>query len=390
MRTEVAIIGAGPAGLLLGALLTRSGIDNVILERSSAAHVMGRVRAGVLEQGTVHLLDEVGCGARLHRDGLVHEGIDIAFDGTMHRMDLRQHSGGRTVTVYGQTEVTQDLMEARTTSGATSIYEAGDVALHEITSSSPFVTFTAVGTSQRLDCAFIAGCDGYHGVSRGSIPRDALHVFERVYAAGWLGVLADVPPANAELIYASHPRGFALCSMRSPTRSRYYIQVAAGETPETWSDTAFWDELRRRLPDSAAAHVTTGPALEKSVAPLRSFVAEPLRHGRLFLCGDAAHIFPPTGAKGLNLAASDVRYLAEGLREHYEEHSDAGLDAYSSRALARVWKAERFSWWMTSTLHTFPNSDDFARGLQRAELDYLIHSDAAMSVLAENYVGLPF
>jgi len=389
MRTEVAIIGAGPAGLLLGALLTKAGIDNVIVERSSAEHVMGRIRAGVLEQGTVDLLDEVGCGDRLHREGLVHEGIDIAFGGALHRMDLKQHSGGRTVTVYGQTEVTHDLMEARAASGAVSIYDATEVALHDV-GGTPHVTFVAGGEAQRLDCSFIAGCDGYHGVSRGSIPREALRVFERAYAFGWLGVLADVPPAGTELIYASHPRGFALCSMRSPTRSRYYIQVESHEKPEAWSDGAFWDELRRRLPETAAAQVTPGPALEKSVAPLRSFVAEPLRYGKLFLCGDAAHIVPPTGAKGLNLAASDVRYLAEGLREYYEERSEAGLDAYSARALARVWKAERFSWWKTSTLHTIPNTDDFARGLQRAELDYLIHSDAAMSVLAENYVGLPF
>jgi p-hydroxybenzoate 3-monooxygenase len=389
MRTQVAIIGAGPAGLLLGALLGRAGIDNVIVERSSAEHVMARIRAGVLEQGTVDLLDEIGCGGRLHREGLVHEGIDIAFGGALHRMDLKQHSGGKTVTVYGQTEVTHDLMAARTASGAISVYEAADVRLHDL-AASPSVTFTVAGRPQRLDCDFIAGCDGYHGASRASIPPDALRVFERAYAFGWLGVLADVPPAGAELIYASHPRGFALCSMRSPTRSRYYIQVEAGDTATAWSDDAFWDELRRRLPEAAAAKVTTGPALEKSVAQLRSFVAEPLRYGKLFLCGDAAHIVPPTGAKGLNLAASDVRYLAEGFREHFEEKSEAGLDAYSSRALARVWKAERFSWWMTSTLHTFPDTDDFARGLQRAELDYLVASDAAMSVLAENYVGLPF
>lgn len=389
MRTQVAIIGAGPAGLLLGALLGKAGIDNVILERSSAEHVTSRIRAGVLEQGTVDLLDEVGCGTRLHHDGLVHEGIDIAFGGALHRMDLKHHSGGKTVTVYGQTEVTRDLMEARAASGERSFYGAADVGLHDVTGT-PQVTFTVDGKIQRLDCEFIAGCDGYHGVSRASIPHELLQVFERVYAFGWLGLLADVPPANTELIYASHPRGFALCSMRSPTRSRYYIQVEASEKSEAWSDDAFWDELRRRLPEEAAAKVTVGPSLEKSVAPLRSFVAEPLRYGKLFLCGDAAHIVPPTGAKGLNLAASDVRYLAEGLREFYEERSEAGLEAYSARALARVWKAERFSWWMTSTLHTFPNTDEFGRGLQRAELDYLVHSDAAMSVLAENYVGLPF
>lgn len=390
MRTQVAIIGAGPAGLLLGALLGKAGIDNVILERSSVEHVLGRIRAGVLEQGTVDLLESVGCAGRLRREGLVHEGIDIAFDSTRHRIDLKRHSGGKTVTVYGQTEVTRDLMDTRAASGAISIYDAANVALHDMDGEAPFVTFVADGVTRRLDCDFIAGCDGYHGVTRASIPRAAIRLFERAYAFGWLGLLADVPPASDELIYASHERGFALCSMRSPTRSRYYIQVDAAEKADAWSDAAFWDELRRRLPEDAAAKVTAGPALEKSVAPLRSFVAEPLRHGRLFLCGDAGHIVPPTGAKGLNLAASDVHYLAEGLREAYAEKSQAGLDAYSGRALARVWKAERFSWWMTSTLHTFPDADAFAAGLQRAELDYLVRSDAAMSVLAENYVGLPF
>jgi p-hydroxybenzoate 3-monooxygenase len=390
MRTQVAIIGAGPAGLLLGQLLHRAGIDNVILERSSSAHVLSRIRAGVLEQGTVALLDEVGCGARLHAEGLVHDGIDIAFGDAVHRIDLRHHSGGRSVTVYGQTEVTRDLMAARAAEGCTTIYEAADVALHEFDGVAPWVSFTQDGVEQRLDCAFIAGCDGFHGVSRRSVPAAALTTFERAYPFGWLGVMADVPPAGPELIYARHERGFALCSMRSPTRSRYYVQVGADERPEDWSDAAFWDELRRRLPAAAAARVVTGPSIEKSVAQLRSFVAEPMRFGRLFLCGDAAHIVPPTGAKGLNLAASDVHYLFEALREHVEEGSDAGLDAYSGRALARVWKAERFSWWMTSVLHRFDEAEAFSTRLQRAELDYLVESDAALSVLAENYVGLPY
>ncbi|MEP7241012.1 MAG: 4-hydroxybenzoate 3-monooxygenase [Devosia sp.] len=389
MRTQVAIIGAGPAGLLLGALLGEAGIDNVIVERSSATHVLSRIRAGVLEQGTVDLLTSVGCGGRLQAEGLVHDGIEIAFDDRLHRIDLRQHSGGKTVTVYGQTEVTRDLMEQRAAKGHLTIYEAADVEIAD-SGRAPHLDFSVDGIGQRLDCDFVAGCDGFRGVSRQAIPAAALRVFERVYPFGWLGLLADVPPAGAELIYARHERGFALCSMRSPTRSRYYVQVPAEERAEAWTDEAFWCELRRRLPDEAAARVTTGPSIEKSVAALRSFVTEPMRHGRLFLCGDAAHIVPPTGAKGLNLAASDVHYLAEGLTEHYREHSGAGLAAYSARALARVWKAERFSWWMTSTLHRFPEAGAFSDRLQLAELDYLVHSDAAQLVLAENYVGLPF
>jgi p-hydroxybenzoate 3-monooxygenase len=389
MRTEVAIVGAGPAGLLLGALLDKAGIDNVIVERSSAAHVLGRIRAGVLEQGTVGLLEAVGCADRLHREGLVHEGIELAFDGARHRIDLKRHSGGGSVTVYGQTEVTRDLMEARAAVGRQTLYETADVALHDL-DARPYLTFHHAGTEQRLDCTFVAGCDGFHGVSRRSVPTGAITAQERAYPFGWLGLLADVPPAADELIYARHERGFALCSMRSPSRSRYYIQVPATETADGWTDAAFWDELRRRLPAETAERVTSGPSLEKSVAPLRSFVAEPLRFGSLFLCGDAGHIVPPTGAKGLNLAASDVHYLFEGFRQYFTEHSGAGLDAYSARALARVWKAERFSWWMTTALHTFPDTDGFSTGLQRAELEYLVRSDAAMSVLAENYVGLPF
>jgi p-hydroxybenzoate 3-monooxygenase len=319
----------------------------------------------------------------------VHEGIDIAFGDTLHRIDLKQHSGGQVVTVYGQTEVTRDLMEARAASGQRTIYEASGVALHDL-DGSPFVTFGPARAEQRIDCDLIAGCDGFHGVSRQSVPADALRVFERAYPFGWLGLLADVPPANDELIYAQHQRGFALCSMRSPTRSRYYVQVDAGARADAWSDDAFWDELRRRLPEAAADSVVTGPSIEKSVAALRSFVIEPMQHGKLYLCGDAAHIVPPTGAKGLNLAASDVHYLSDALIASYRDHDHQPLAAYSARALARVWKAERFSWWMTSTLHHFPEAGGFGDRLQRAELDYLIHSEAAMSALAENYVGLPF
>jgi p-hydroxybenzoate 3-monooxygenase len=389
IRTRVAIIGAGPAGLLLGALLGKAGIDNIIVERASAAHVLSRIRAGVLEQGTVELLKEVGCGARLASEGLVHEGIDLAFGDALHRIDLRHHSGGRAVTVYGQTEVTHDLMDARAASGQTTFYEAADVTLRDF-ANKPRVSFSQNGEAIEIACDFIAGCDGSHGVSRPSIPASALHEYERIYPFGWLGLLADVPPANDELIYARHERGFALCSMRSPTRSRYYVQVPSSDRAEAWSDEAFWDELRRRLPQAAADRITTGPSIEKSVAALRSFVVEPLRYGNLFLCGDAAHIVPPTGAKGLNLAASDVHYLFEGFRAFYEEHSTANIDGYSAKALARVWKAERFSWWMTSTLHRFPDQGEFSERLQLAELDYITHSDAAMSALAENYVGLPF
>jgi p-hydroxybenzoate 3-monooxygenase len=390
MRTQVAIVGAGPAGLLLGQLLGQAGIDNVIVERASAEHVLGRIRAGVLEQGTVGLLEEVGCADRLHAEGLVHEGIDLAFAGVRHRIDLRRFSGGKAVTVYGQTEVTRDLMAARAAAGYATIYAAGNVTPHDFDGAAPHLTYATEGREHRLDCEFIAGCDGSHGICRASLPDGALATYERAYPFGWLGVLADVPPASPELIYANHPRGFALCSMRSPTRSRYYVQVGIEERIEAWPDERFWDELRRRLPAESAAHVTPGPTIEKSIAALRSFVAEPLRFGRLFLCGDAGHIVPPTGAKGLNLAASDVHYLFEGLRDWYAEGSRAGLEGYSGRALGRVWKAERFSWWMTSTLHRFPETGPFGQRLQEAELDYLVHSDAASAALAENYVGLPF
>jgi p-hydroxybenzoate 3-monooxygenase len=390
MRTQVVIIGSGPSGLLLGQLLHRAGIDTVVLERKSRDYVLSRVRAGVLEQGTVGLIEEAGVGARMRREGLVHDGFEIAFAGERHRVAVTELTGGRSVMVYGQTEVTRDLMDGRDASGAPTVYEAEDVALHDFDGPSPRVTWRKDGVTHELVCDAIAGCDGYHGVSRASVPAGAIRTFERVYPFGWLGVLADVPPCAPELIYAAHDRGFALCSMRSTTRSRYYVQCPVDERIEDWSDDRFWDELRSRLDPEAAAAVTTGPSIEKSVAPLRSFVAEPMRFGRLFLAGDAAHIVPPTGAKGLNLAASDVRYLSDALIEHVRDGSEAALDRYSARALARVWKAERFSWWMTTMLHRFPEDEGFTARIKRAELDYLFSSRAALASLAENYVGLPY
>jgi p-hydroxybenzoate 3-monooxygenase len=388
MRTKVVIIGAGPAGLLLGRLLENEGIETIILERRRQDYVLGRIRAGVLEQGTVELLEKAIVSERLHDEGLVHDGVEFCFDGDRHRFNFRELIG-RTVTVYGQTEVTRDLMHARDASGAKTIYEAENVSLHDFDGDQPRVRYTKEGAEHEIACDFIAGCDGYHGVSRASVP-DALRTFERVYPFGWLGILVDRPPVADELIYAHHARGFALCSMRSSTRSRYYVQVPADEKVTAWSDDRFWDELRSRLDEETAEKLITGPSIEKSIAPLRSFVAEPLRFGRLFLAGDAAHIVPPTGAKGLNLAASDVRYLAEALIEFYGERSSAGIDAYSARALARVWKAERFSWWMTSILHTFPDTDTFGRRMQRTEFEYLVASEAAARSMAENYTGLPF
>jgi p-hydroxybenzoate 3-monooxygenase len=389
LRSQVVIIGSGPSGLLLGQLLGRIGVDNIILERASREHVLERVRAGVLEQGTVDLLDEAGVASRLRAEGLSHDGISLAFDNRLHRIDFAGLIG-RHVTVYGQTEVTRDLMEAREAAGLKTVFEATDIVPHDFDGAIPFVTYSAGGKVGRIDCDFIAGCDGYHGVSRQTVPDGAIRTFERAYPFGWLGVLAEVPPADSELVYANHSRGFALCSMRSPTRSRYYVQVPLGEKLEDWSDRRFWDELRRRLPSQTADAVTAGPSFEKSIAPLRSFVAEPMRFGRLALVGDAAHIVPPTGAKGLNLAASDVRYLFEALRGLFVDNSMAGIEAYSARALARVWKAVRFSWWMTTVLHRFPETGDFGQRIQEAELDYLVHSRAASTALAENYVGLPY
>lgn len=390
MRTQVAIIGAGPSGLLLGQLLHQAGVDSVILERKSPDYVLSRIRAGVLEQGTVGLLDQAGASARLHAEGLVHDGFDLLFGEQRHRIALDALTGGKHVTVYGQTEVTRDLMEQRLAQNGVTVYEADDVALHGFDGTSPYVTYLENGIPRRIDCDVIVGCDGYHGVSRASIPASALRIFERVYPFGWLGILADVPPVSDELIYARGARGFALCSMRSATRSRYYVQCGTDERVDSWSDQRFWDELRRRLDHETAESLTTGPSIEKSIAPLRSFVAEPLRFGRLFLAGDAAHIVPPTGAKGLNLAASDVHYLFEALREFFLDRSEAGIDAYSQTALARVWKAERFSWWLTSLMHLFPEQSPFEQRMQQAELDYLVSSQHAMAALAENYVGLPY
>lgn len=389
MRTQVAIIGAGPAGLLLGQLLHVAGIDAVILERQSGDYVLGRIRAGVLEQVTMDLLDAAGVGQRMHDEGLVHTGFDMLFQSERHRIDLRTLTGGSQVMVYGQTEVTRDLMHARAEAGLPTVYEAQDVHIHDFDGSQPYVTYTHNGATQRLDCDFIAGCDGFHGVCRASVPPGAVTEYEKVYPFGWLGLLADTPPVHHELIYANSPRGFALCSQRSATRSRYYLQVPLTDKVAQWSDEAFWNELRLRLDPQARDTLVTGPALEKSIAPLRSFVAEPMRFGRLMLAGDAAHIVPPTGAKGLNLAASDVKYLAEALTQHYLERSDVALDHYSDRCLQRVWKGERFSWWFTTLMHNFPEQGAIGQKLQDAELSYLVQSRAASTVMAENYVGLP-
>jgi p-hydroxybenzoate 3-monooxygenase len=390
MRTQVVIIGSGPSGLLLGQLLAKAGIDAVILDRVGKDYILGRVRAGVLEQGTVGLMDEAGAGSRMHAEGLPHDGFSLAFDGRDHRIDLKELTCGKGVMVYGQTELTRDLMLHREASGATTIYDASSVCPHNFDGQSPYVTYEIGGVTHRIDCDYIAGCDGFHGVSRKSIPERAIRTFEKIYPFGWLGILADVPPVSHELIYANHPLGFALCSMRSETRSRYYLQCPLDEKIEDWSDDRFWDALRRRLPAHHAETLVTGASFEKSIAPLRSFVAEPMRFGRLFLVGDAAHIVPPTGAKGLNLAASDVHYLASGLAEYYQDRSLAGIDTYTARALSRVWKAVRFSWWMTTMMHRFPETGAFDQKIQEAELDYLTHSRAAATALAENYVGLPY
>jgi p-hydroxybenzoate 3-monooxygenase len=388
MRTQVVIVGAGPSGLLLGQLLHKHGIDNVILERQTGEYVLGRVRAGVIEQGTMGLLDEAGVGARMHKHGLVHQGVQICVDGVRHRISFKDMTG-KVVMVYGQTEITKDLMDGRSATGGKTIYGAHDVTLHDVFSGKPRVSFLGEGKSQEISCDFIAGCDGFHGVCRKSVPPEAITTHERVYPFGWLGVLSETPPVSEELIYVRHSTGFALCSMRSPSRSRYYIQCSLAEDADAWPDDRFWDALRLRLDDEAREQLITGPAIEKSIAPLRSFVAEPMRFGRLFLAGDAAHIVPPTGAKGLNLAASDVRYLSQAFVEYYAEKSATGLDSYSQRALARVWKAERFSWWMTTTLHRI-SENPFDQKIQLAELDYLFRSKAAATVFAENYVGLPY
>jgi p-hydroxybenzoate 3-monooxygenase len=388
-RTQVVIVGAGPSGLLLGQLLHKAGIDAVIVERQSGDYVLSRIRAGVLEQVTTDLLDEAGVGQRMHAEGLVHSGFDLLFKGQRHRIDLQHLTGGKSVMVYGQTEVTRDLMDARAAAGLPTVYEAQNVQVHGYDSDTPRVRFEKDGRTHEIACDFIAGCDGFHGVCRASVPRSAITEYEKVYPFGWLGVLSDTPPVHHELIYVNTPRGFALCSQRSHTRSRYYLQVPLTDQVEQWSDEAFWDELRRRLDPQAAQQLQTGPSIEKSIAPLRSFVTEPMRFGRMFLAGDAAHIVPPTGAKGLNLAATDVKYLSQALIEFYAERSAAGIDHYSERCLRRVWRAERFSWWFTSLMHRFPGEGEIAQKLQEAELDYLIHSESGSRTIAENYVGLP-
>lgn len=389
VRTQLAIVGAGPSGLLLGALLHKAGIDAVIVEQRSADYVLGRIRAGVLEQVCVDLLQEAGVDQRMRLEGIPHDGFSLAFDDCMVRIDLHALTGKR-VMVYGQTEVTRDLMDARTSAGLRTYYDADSVSIHDFLEGQPAVRFTTPeGEAIEIHADFIAGCDGFHGVCRSSIPGDLISAFEKIYPFGWLGVLADVPPADHELVYANSSRGFALCSMRSATRSRYYIQCPLTDSAEQWSDEDFWRELKLRLPPHVSAAVKAGPSIEKSIAPLRSFVAEPLRFGRLFLAGDAGHIVPPTGAKGLNLAASDVAYMAEGLVQFYRG-STTGIDAYSQRCLERVWKAERFSWWFTSLMHQLPEGGPFGSRLQQAELAYIRDSETAQRAIAENYVGLPF
>ena len=386
--TQVAIIGAGPSGLLLSQLLRREGIDSVVLERESREHVQGRIRAGLLEWSTVELLREAGVGTRMMREGLVHEGFDVAFANGRHRIDLKGLTG-KSMLVYGQNELQKDLAAARSGEAGAVLWQVRDVTLHDWDNGTPRVSYTHAGSRHELRCDFLAGCDGYHGVSRTGISRERLTQYERVYPFGWLGLLADVPPPHEELVYANHERGFALCSMRSRGRSRYYVQCSLDDKVEEWSDARFWDELRQRLPERYAARLVTGPSLEKSIVPLRSLVTEPMRFGRLFLVGDAAHIVPPTGAKGLNLAAADVRVLSQGLIEFYRNRSATLLEEYSARALSRVWKATRFSWWFTLLMHRF-SGDPFARRLQSAELEYLASSEAASRSLAENYVGLSF
>lgn len=390
MRTKVGIIGGGPSGLLLSQILHLQGIDTVVLERRSRDHVLGRIRAGVLEQGLTDMLRAAGVGDRLDKEGERHSGVNLAFGGRIERIDLEALTGGKTVTVYGQTEVTRDLYEVRARSGGVVIHEADDVQPHDIETASPYLTFRKDGKSQRLDCDFIAACDGSHGVGRRSFPKGALRGYEKVYPFGWLGVLSRTRPVHDELIYANHEDGFALCSMRSKTLSRYYIQCSMDDKPEDWPDDRFWEALTNRLPAAVATALEIGPSIEKSIAPLRSFVAEPLSHGRLFLAGDAGHIVPPTGAKGLNLAASDVHYLSTALIDFFRKDDESGLESYAERALRRIWKAERFSWWMTKLLHRFPDEGAFDARMQLAELDYLTSSAAAMTSLAENYVGLPY
>jgi p-hydroxybenzoate 3-monooxygenase len=389
MKTQVAIIGGGPSGLLLSQLLHKRGIDSIVLERKTKDYVLSRIRAGVLEQGLVRMLEEAGCADRLHAEGYVHDGTLISHGDTLFRIDFTEHTG-TPVIVYGQTEVTRDLYAIREAAGGQIEFEVEDVVIHAADSDAPFVTYTQNGHPRRIDCDFIAGCDGFHGVSRQAIPVDVRKEYEKVYPFGWLGILSETPPVNHELIYANSPRGFALCSMRNEKLSRYYIQCSLSDKPEDWTDAAFWQELKRRIPADQAEKLVTGPSIEKSIAPLRSFVTEPMRWGRLFLCGDAAHIVPPTGAKGLNTAASDVYYLYTGLTEFYATGSTEGIDSYSEKALARVWKAERFSWWFSSLMHRYPDQSEFDLKMQVADLEFLRTNSAAQKAMAENYVGLPY
>ena len=389
LNTKIAIIGSGPAGLLLGQLLYKAGIDHILIEQRSADYVSGRIRAGILEQVCVDLLAEAGVDAQLKEKGLPHNGIEILTNGEKYRVDLTQLTGGKQVTVYGQTEVTKDLMQARTAANLTSFYEAENVQIHEFYGERPSVSFNYQGKQVTVQCDFIAGCDGYHGICRASVPEDKIKTFEKVYPFGWLGILADVPPVADELIYVQSERGFALCSMRSNTRSRYYLQVPLTDKVENWSDEKFWEELKNRLDPESREQLVIGPSIEKSIAPLRSFVTEPMRFGKLFLAGDAAHIVPPTGAKGLNLAASDIAFLSSALIQFYQTGSEDGIESYSENCLKRVWKAERFSWWMTHLLHRFENETEFEHKIKQAELSYILGSEAGQTTLAENYVGLP-
>ncbi|WFU79676.1 4-hydroxybenzoate 3-monooxygenase [Bradyrhizobium sp. CIAT3101] len=390
MKVQVCIIGGGPSGLLLSQLLHLKGIDTIVLEKYSREHVLARIRAGVLEHGFARLMREAQCGERMDREGEIHNGFEIAHDGVLSHIDLHRYSGGNSVLVYGQTELTRDLYEARDRLGGKVVHNAEDVTPHDLISARPYVTYRSNGEAIRVDCDYIVGADGFHGVSRKSIPKDVLREYEKVYPFGWLGVLSRTKPVSPELIYVKHARGFALCSLRSQVLSRYYVQVPLTDKVEDWSDDAFWAELKCRLPDEVADRLTTGPSIEKSIAPLRSFVAEPMSYGRLFLAGDAAHIVPPTGARGLNSAASDIYYLYHAMLAHYQDGDDSGLEGYSAKALARIWKAQRFSWWMTMMLHRFPDRSDYEDRLQQTELEYLLSSETAQRLLAENYVGLPF
>ncbi|MBV1862828.1 MAG: 4-hydroxybenzoate 3-monooxygenase [Rhodobacteraceae bacterium] len=389
MRTQVAIIGGGPSGLLLSQLLHRKGIDTIVLERKTRKYVLGRIRAGILEVGFVNLMREAGVSKRMDAESFDHDGAVIAYGNSQFGINFKQHTGSHVV-VYGQTEVTRDLYDAREAMDGKVVFNVQDVAINDANNNAPNVTYRVAGNSQRIDCDFIVGCDGFHGVSRQTIPAEVRRDYEKAYPFGWLGVLSETPPVHEELIYSSSDRGFALCSMRNANLSRYYVQCSLADSPEDWSDHRFWEELKRRVPESVADGLVTGPSIEKSIAPLRSFVTEPMRWGSLFLCGDAAHIVPPTGAKGLNTAASDIHYLYQGLAQYYRDRDSRGLDQYSEKALARIWKAERFSWWMTNLLHRFPDQSEFDLKMQRADLEFLRENEAAQTVMAQNYVGLPY